>query len=172
MEDSNTLFCSSKFLWVRERISSKLWQFGHASSKSFASPGIVLLSASVSTVDLVTLKFQTNKQTNKQTPTPRHFSTPSRPARQLRWILHVPKTMHCAMHTFLTGTLCVPSTIQGFSGQLRTTESKWSCGPADLADDCEACWVKKRRYQELCCKYRHPLVIPTMWRGGMVRFNL
>jgi hypothetical protein len=45
-----------------------------------------LHSASVSSVDLVTLNFQANG-----TPTPCHFTTPSRLVRQFRY-LHRPKT--------------------------------------------------------------------------------
>ena len=62
MEDSNNLFCPSELLWAREteeflRNVLIIWA---APTKSFASPGIFLLSTSVSTAELVTLKSQTN----------------------------------------------------------------------------------------------------------------
>jgi hypothetical protein len=40
MESSKTWFCSSKFPWARERISSKFIDFGHSPSDNFAGPGI------------------------------------------------------------------------------------------------------------------------------------
>ena len=51
--------------------------------------GLVFLSASVSTADLVTLRCQA-------TPAPHHFNWPSRPVRQL-WKLHLPRTTHCTI---------------------------------------------------------------------------
>jgi hypothetical protein len=41
MENSKTLFWSSKFPWARERISSKFIESEHASSKMIASPCLV-----------------------------------------------------------------------------------------------------------------------------------
>jgi len=77
MEGSSTIFCSSKFPWIREIISSKfidilgtrLQKYSPALVWSFFSPR----------------KYSRPRHTevpSTLTPTPCHFTTPSRPVRQ------------------------------------------------------------------------------------------
>jgi len=54
----------------------------------------LVLSASIYTIDLVTLKIQT--------PTPHHFTTPSKPVSQV--LLHTPPAKNHALHHIL----CAP----------------------------------------------------------------
>jgi hypothetical protein len=87
MEGSNTLFCSSKFPWVRERISSRFIDILDTRPQTY-SPALVWSYFSPR-------KNKWPRHTevpSKWTPTPRHCTTPSRPVSQFRWLLHRPKT--------------------------------------------------------------------------------
>jgi hypothetical protein len=58
MEHSKTLFCSSTFPWVLERISSVYGKFWHAPSKRFASPGLVTIPTELLRLQTTILGFQ------------------------------------------------------------------------------------------------------------------
>jgi hypothetical protein len=61
MEGSKTLFCSSKFPWIREIISSKFIDVLGTRPQNILQPWSLHSFRPVSTGDLVTLKSQTHK---------------------------------------------------------------------------------------------------------------